>query len=107
MYAIRSYYARGNNEFYVIENDLMVITVSSRGGKAYSVRLKDYKTYDGRPVVLFDGDSTVFGYNFFTVDNKPIKTDELYFRPLEYNGPLVASDGPVSLTLRLEAENGA
>jgi YidC/Oxa1 family membrane protein insertase len=99
--------ARGNDEYYVIENDLMVITISSRGGKAYSVRLKDYKTFDGRPVVLFDGDSTVFGYKFFTVDNKPIKTDELFFRPLEYNGPLVATDGPVSLTLRLEAENGA
>jgi YidC/Oxa1 family membrane protein insertase len=99
--------AKGNDEFYVVENDLMVITISSRGGKAYSVRLKDYKTFDGRPVVLFNGDSTVFGYKFFTADNKPIKTDELYFRPLEYNGPLVASDGPVSLTLRLDAENGA
>jgi len=99
--------AKGEDEFYVIENDLMVITISSRGGKAYSVRLKNYKTFDGRPVVLFDGDSTVFGYKFFTVDNKPIKTDELYFRPLNYEGHLIASQGPVSLTMRLEAENGA
>jgi hypothetical protein len=34
--------------------------------------LKNYTTHDGRPVVLFDGDSTVFGFKFFTVDNKPI-----------------------------------
>ena len=99
--------ARGETEFYVIENNLMVIKVSSRGGKIYSVMLKDYKTHDSRPVVLFDGDSTVFGYKFFTTDNKPIKTDELYFRPIDYNGPLMAADAETSLTLRLEAENGA
>ncbi|MDX9772134.1 MAG: membrane protein insertase YidC [Bacteroidales bacterium] len=99
--------SRGENEFYVIENELMAITISSRGGKTYSVRLKDYKTYDSRPVVLFNGDSTVFGYKFFTLDNKLINTDELYFRPLDYEGPLLATEGPVSLTMRLEAENGA
>jgi YidC/Oxa1 family membrane protein insertase len=41
------------------------------------------------------------------VDNKPIRTDELYFVPLSYNGTVTASSGPASLTMRLEASNGA
>jgi YidC/Oxa1 family membrane protein insertase len=99
--------ASGENEFFTMENDLMVMTFSSRGGKPYSVMLKKYDTHDGRPVVLFDGDSTVFGYKFFTADNKPIKTDDLYFRPVNYSGPVVAGGEPVSLTMRLEARDGA
>jgi len=99
--------ASGDQEFFRMENDLMVILFSSRGGKPYSVTLKKYDTHDGRPLVLFDGDSTVFGYKFFTADNKPIKTDDLYFRPVNYSGPLDASGGPASLTMRLEALNGA
>ncbi len=106
-YGIFSQNATGENEFFIMENDLLVMTISARGGKPYSVRLKEYQTHDSLPVVLFNGDSTVFGYKFFTADNKPIKTDELYFSPAVYSGPIVASDGPVSLTMRLEALNGA
>jgi len=97
----------GEDEYYTLENDLMVMKIAARGGKIYSVRLKEYNTHDGRPVVLFDGDSTVFGYKFFTVDNKPVRTDELYFTPLEYTGPVLASSGPATLTMRLETSTGA
>ena len=106
-YGVFSPRVTGEDGFYTIENDLIAMKVSARGGKAYSVTLKNYTTHDGRPVVLFDGDSTVFGFKFFTVDNKPIRTDELYFVPVGYNGPVTASGGPASLTMRLEASNGA
>jgi len=106
-YGIFSPSATGENEFFIVENDLLVMTISARGGKPYSVLLKDYQTHDSLPIVLFNGDSTVFGYKFFTADNKPIKTDELYFRPVDYAGPIVAAGGPVSLTMRLVARNGA
>ncbi|MDZ7634957.1 MAG: membrane protein insertase YidC [Bacteroidales bacterium] len=106
-YGIFAPNATGENEFFIMENDLLVMTISARGGKPYSVMLKKYDTHDGQPLVLFDGDSTVFGYKFFTADNKPIKTDELYFRPADYSGPVVAGGEPVSLTMRLEARNGA
>ncbi len=36
----------GKEEFYVLENDKIKLTISSRGGKPYSVQLKDYQTYD-------------------------------------------------------------
>ncbi len=99
--------AKGENEFYTIENDLITLTVSSKGGRAWSVLLKDYMTYDSLPVILFKGDSTVFGYKFFTVDNKLISTNDLYFKPESYTGPVVVTDQSSSLTMRLQAENGA
>jgi YidC/Oxa1 family membrane protein insertase len=99
--------AKGENEFYTIENDLIILTVSSRGGRAYSVLLKDYQTHDSLPVVLFNGDSTVFGYKFFTLDNKLISTNYLYFKAENYTGPVVVTSQPSSLTMRLPAENGA
>lgn len=106
-YGVFSARVTGEDGFFTLENDLIVMKVSARGGRAYSVMLKNYTTHDGRPVVLFDGDSTVFGFKFFTVDNKPIKTDELYFVPVNYSGTVTAAGGPASLTMRLEASNGA
>lgn len=97
----------GEDAFYTIENDLIIMKVAARGGKPWSVTLKNYTTHDGRPVVLFSGDSTVFGFKFFTTDNKAIRTDELYFTPVGYTGPVMASGAPVSLTMRLEAADGA
>ena len=105
-YGVFSARVTGEEGLYTLENDLMVMKVSASGGKPYSVMLKNYTTHDGRPVVLFDGDSTVFGFKFFTVDNKPIRTDELYFVPVDYNGTVMATSGPASLTMRLEAASG-
>lgn len=99
--------ATGSNEFYSIENDLLKLTISARGGRPYSVMLKNYQTYDSLPVVLFNGDSTVFGYKFFTLDNKAIETNQLYFTPVGYNGPVVVSGEPETLTMKLEASTGA
>jgi YidC/Oxa1 family membrane protein insertase len=98
---------KGDKEFYTIENDLIILTVSSKGGRPYSALLKEYKTHDSLPVVLFNGDSTIFGYKFFTVDNKLINTNDLYFNAEDYAGPVIVTSQPSSLTMRLPAENGA
>jgi len=99
--------AEGVEEFYTIENNLLRLTVSSKGGRPYSVMLKDYRTYDSLPVMLFNGDSTVFGYKFFTLDNKAIETNKLYFSPVAYKEPVIVSTEPEALTMRVEAANGA
>jgi len=65
--------ASGVNKFYVIENELIKLTISSKGGRPYSVELKNYKTFGKQPVVLFNGDSTRFGLVFYN-QNKPVST---------------------------------
>lgn len=99
--------AHGEEQFFTIENSKIALTVSSKGGRIYSARLKEYKTHDSLPIILFDGDSTVFGYKFFTSDNKAVETNDLFFRCESGNVPVVVSNTPASLTMRLVADNGA
>jgi YidC/Oxa1 family membrane protein insertase len=64
----------------VLENEQLKITFSTLGGRPYTVQLKKYQTYDSLPLILFDGDSTIFALQFFA-DNRAINTEELYFEP--------------------------
>ena len=89
--------ATGEDRFYTIENDVLKIVVSAKGGRPYSVELKKYKDYDRDPVILFQGDSTKFGLTFYD-QNKPISTNELYFRPSD---SLAASQASDSIAMRL------
>ncbi|MEQ8908077.1 MAG: membrane protein insertase YidC [Vicingaceae bacterium] len=65
-------------ESFEVETDLMKLTFSTQGGRITKAVLKDYETYEGGPLVLFDS-TTKFNLNFFTRDNKNIYTDELVF----------------------------
>jgi len=70
----------GQEKFYVIESNLMKVTFSNKGGRIYSVELKNYKTYDHKPLILFEGDKSKFGMNFFA-QNRSIETESFYFVP--------------------------
>lgn len=104
-YGVFSNSARGENEFITLENNKVELKISLKGGRVYSTRLKEYKTFDARPLILFSGDSTVFGFNFFTVDNKAIRTNNLFFTPVSGEKSIKVSDKPQSLILRLYADS--
>lgn len=70
----------GKEKFYTVENNLMKVTFSNKGGRIYSVELKNYKTYQGKPLVLFEGNTSKFGVNFFS-QNRSIETESFYFIP--------------------------
>ena len=59
----------GDLEFITLENDKLILKISNKGGRIYFAELKDFYTHDGKPLVLFDGDSTIFGYKLYTTDN--------------------------------------
>lgn len=84
--------AIGEEEFYTIENNLVEITLTNKGGRIYSVRLKDYVTHDSLPLMLFDGPETLFGLNFFS-QNRSIQTDQFYFEP-GFNQKNIVVSGP-------------
>ncbi|SHI67933.1 YidC/Oxa1 family membrane protein insertase [Tangfeifania diversioriginum] len=87
--------AIGDQEFYTIENNLLKITLTNKGGRIYSVELKDYQTHDSLPLILFDGDETQFGLSFFA-QNRSIQTDQLFFEPSFTQQSLVVSGPEVS-----------
>jgi len=102
-YGIFAKAAIGENDFITLENNKVELKISLKGGRVYSARLKDYKTFDAQPLILFSGDSTVFGFNFFTVDNKAVQTNNLYFVPVSEQKSFVVSSQPQSVSLRLFA----
>jgi len=98
--------ADGENSFITMENDLMKVRIATKGGRPYSVELKNYKRYDKSPLILFDGDSTVFGFKFFA-QNRSIATNDLYFEPKTKNSHIQVTGDSATLVMRLDAGEDA
>ena len=97
--------AIGEREYTTVENKNFIIKFLNQGGRIYSVELKDYKTWEGEPLVLFSGDSTEFGLKFFA-QNRNISTNQLFFELVEGGDFLNATDRPVTLKYRLQVAEG-
>ena len=93
----------GDTGVIILENNKIELRISPKGGRVFSARLKDYRTYDSLPLILFSGDSTIFGFNFYTADNKAVQTNDLYFKPVSDNRTFVVTSQPQSVQLRLMA----
>ncbi len=96
----------GEEKFITLENNLVKLVFTNKGGKLYSAELKEFQTHDTLPLLLFEGDSTVFGFQFFTVDNHPIETNNLFFTIETEKQTMLVEDQPVSFAMRLEAGDG-
>ena len=70
--------AQGEQEYYIIENDLIKIKVSSKGGRIVAAFVKNYDTFDTLPVNLINEQRSRFNFTFFA-QNRNIKTEDLYF----------------------------
>lgn len=55
-----------NEEFTTLENNLIKLSISNKGGKIASVTIKDINTDKNKPVILFNSDDTNFGLEFKT-----------------------------------------
>lgn len=74
--------ANGTERFVQLENENLLVKVSTKGGKVYSVTLKKYqKSGKTGPVTLFEGEDNDFSVGFNTPDNKNIQTSSLFFVP--------------------------
>jgi YidC/Oxa1 family membrane protein insertase len=78
--------AKSEEKFYTLESDLLKLKISSKGGRIWSVQLKDYQTFDTLPLILYKGDSSVFGFEFNTEDLRTFNTADLTFIPVLPSG---------------------
>ena len=90
-----------NTKEYSIENEKIKVVISNKGGRISSVVIKEgpnkkqYKTYDGNELEIFNSDSSIFNLNFST--GISINTSELFFKPKE-----ISDD---EITMRLEVDS--
>jgi len=89
----------GENRIIIMENDVMKVHIATQGGRPYRVELKDHKRWDGEPLILFDGDSTTFGFKFYA-QNRSISTNDLYFEPRTDKASIMTGDDAVTLLVR-------
>ena len=96
----------GENKFITMENELIKLRIATQGGRPYSVELKNYKRHDGTPLIIFDGDSTVFGFKFFA-QNRNIATNNLHFEPQIDRSHIHVTGDSATLVMRLNAGEDA
>ncbi len=99
-------------EEFTVENDVMTVRFSTRGGQIKGVTLKDYTKYAPRherhqPVELFDPASARFALSFYVkngTNNVPVNTADYTFAA----GPVrTTAEGAQSVVMRLPVSGGA
>lgn len=73
--------AAGEGREIVLENDKMVLTLSSKGAQPWSVKLKDYKTYGGGDLYLFKPGQSDLHYTIYA--GETINTSSFDFQVVE------------------------
>ncbi|MEQ8810497.1 MAG: membrane protein insertase YidC [Imperialibacter sp.] len=96
--------ASGKNNEVALENDDIKVSISTKGGFVSSVELKNYKTYDGKPLILLDEQSSKMNLSFGG-QNRNLKLDDFYFKP-SVTSKKVSGKDSVTVTLRASLSTG-
>ena len=91
--------AVGEEQFVTVENDLLKLVFTTKGGRIYSAELKEYKTHDSLPLVLFDKDESILDFTFLSSNNRVLHTKDFYFEPT-----LIETENGQKLQMRLLIE---
>jgi YidC/Oxa1 family membrane protein insertase len=114
MFAYSSSLPSATDKETILENDLVRIKVSNKGGQITEVLLKEFKTYDQKPLYVIKDQNARFNIEFATQDNRNLQTKDLYFEPeLTQNGDnqvlsmklKVSSDRYLEYRYELEPDN--
>ena len=101
--------SKGEDKFYTLENELVKITLSSKGGRIYSVQLKKYSKRDSldnaHPLILFKEKESNMSFTFVTNNNRVVNSSNLYFEPV--SGITKDASGNQTLILRLKTSGQA
>ena len=95
--------AFGEEKFFTLENDVLKLILSNKGGRIYSAELKNYKAQNNKPLILFDKDESRFNFVLTTNNNRVVNSSELYFE--QQGETMKDSAGNQIMTLRLKTNN--
>lgn len=89
--------SKGKEVFTTLENDVVQLVLTNKGGRVYKATLKDYNDQQHQPLILFDGTDASLSFGF-EGKNENIRTEQLFFEPVNVTDSTV--------TMRLNAQNG-
>ncbi|MBR5899492.1 MAG: membrane protein insertase YidC [Muribaculaceae bacterium] len=73
-------YLTGEEKTVKLENSVLSLDLSSKGGFLSRAELKEYQAYDSSNIVLFDAATSDFNMTLLT-NNQRLETRDLYFTP--------------------------
>ena len=91
-------YLSGEEKNITLENDLISVDLSSKGGFLSRAELKEYKAYDSTNVVLFDAATSDFNMTLLT-NNQRLETRDFFFTPVQ--------EGDTAVVMTLDLGGGA
>ncbi|HYF29903.1 MAG TPA: membrane protein insertase YidC [Chitinophagaceae bacterium] len=95
--------AYGPEQLVTVENNLMKVAFTSKGGQPKSITLKKYTSYKNGPVVLLNTPFDRLSYTINTETNTPAQTGDLNFEPA---GVQTNADGSQTVRFRLAGIDG-
>ncbi|TDS14442.1 protein translocase subunit yidC [Maribacter caenipelagi] len=78
-------FTKPSNDITTLENDVLLLKISNKGGQIVEAKMKQFVTYDSIPVYLIKDGNASFGLDFATSDNRTLNTQDLYFEPTMTN----------------------
>jgi YidC/Oxa1 family membrane protein insertase len=85
-------FTKGEAQEVTLENDKLIINFSTKGAEIKKVILKDFKTWDGRPLVVLDEEHSLINYQIPT-DKGLLSLNDFYFTPevktLDQDGKII------------------
>ncbi len=96
--------AIGNEQFAVVENEVIKVTFTNKGGTVKSVELKNYKSsYNGKPVILGGDEKDKIAYTVNTGKGGSASVSGLYFTASQ---PVKNADGSQTITYSINDSTG-
>ncbi len=75
--------SHGENKTYIIENEKIKLKINTKGGIISYAEIKNYRTYDTLPLVLFNSETAMMS---FLLNDQQVETKDLYFEPVVKSG---------------------
>ena len=92
-------FTQGKDRALTLENEILKLRISRKGGNIQYAEVKKHKRYDGSPLVLIDSNTTRFSYQFFYEDRR-VNTGDLYFETPDESRK-VTGDDSVTIVMKL------
>ena len=81
---------------FTLENDVFTVDLTNKGGIVNQVTLKDYKTYQKKPVTFFTENGNSYGLSL-SAGSVVVSTQDLYFVPF-VNGKIYTGEDKLKVT---------
>jgi YidC/Oxa1 family membrane protein insertase len=93
----------GKEEFFTLENKVLKITFTNKGGQPQKIELKNFKTFDKKPLILQDGKFNNISYAINTGNNQTLQTSDLLFTT---SNPQTTADGKEMISFNIQTADG-